>query len=63
MNTIELTCGTKSFSKVAKARSHSIWTTDIDPIHNPDYVGDMLKEECQEVIFEKKIINIVIETY
>lgn len=32
MKTIELFCGTKSFSKVMEAAGHETWTTDIDPV-------------------------------
>lgn len=31
MKTIELFCGTKSFSKVMEEHGHDTWTTDIDP--------------------------------
>lgn len=36
MNTIELFCGTKSFSKVAAERGHSTFTVDNDPQFEPD---------------------------
>lgn len=36
MRTIELFCGTKSFSKVAKEEGHTTWTLDNDPQFNPD---------------------------
>ena len=53
LKTVELNSGTESFSKVARELGHDTWTTDINPEFNPDYVGDMLKEECQEEIFEQ----------
>lgn len=36
MRTIELFCGTKSFSKVMTSNGHSTFTIDNDPIHSPD---------------------------
>lgn len=36
MQTVELFCGTKSFSKVAATLSHSTFTVDSDPRHDPD---------------------------
>ena len=50
--TVELNCGTKSFSKIASKRGYKTWTTDIDSQFNPDYVGDMLDERTQEVILD-----------
>ena len=41
MNTLELFCGTKSFSKVAKELGHKTYTVDSDPQHNPDDVRDI----------------------
>lgn len=43
MKTVELFCGTKSFSKVAQSRGHTTFTTDIDKKFNPDMVADILK--------------------
>lgn len=45
MNTIELFCGTKSFSNVAKKLGHSIYTVDNDSQFNPDYCGDIMEWE------------------
>lgn len=36
MQTVELFCGTKSFSKVAASLSHKTFTVDSDPHHVPD---------------------------
>jgi len=36
MNTIELFCGTKSFSKVAKEKGYNTFTIDNNPIFEPD---------------------------
>ena len=41
MRTLELFCGTKSFSKVAKARGHETFTIDIEPKFEPDMVADV----------------------
>ena len=42
MNTIELFCGTKSFSKVAAELGHSTFTVDNDPQHEPDVCASIL---------------------
>lgn len=42
MRTLELFSGTKSFSKVAKDRGHSILTIDMDKDLEPDICSDML---------------------
>lgn len=42
MNTVELFCGTKSFSKVAAERGHSTFTLDSDPRFGADEVADIL---------------------
>lgn len=52
-NTVELFCGTKSFSKVAKERGHNTFTVDIDESFNPDLVKDIL--ELQRDDLPKKI--------
>jgi len=41
MKCVELFCGTKSFSKVARELGHETWTTDYDKQHNADYTGDI----------------------
>lgn len=51
MKTVELFCGTKSFSKIAEARGHSIFTIDNDSDFNPDM--------CRDIRF---IDNISLET-
>tara|TARA_R100000750_G_scaffold40416_1_gene26145 strand:- start:629 stop:1282 length:654 start_codon:yes stop_codon:yes gene_type:complete len=53
MKTVELWSGTESFSKVARELGHETWTTDINSIHNPDYVGDMLQLSTQQIIKER----------
>ena len=42
MITVELFCGTKSFSKVAKELGHKTFTVDIDPKLEPDLVCDIM---------------------
>lgn len=43
MKTIELFCGTKSFSKVASKKGHITITYDIDRRFSPDILIDVLK--------------------
>jgi hypothetical protein len=43
--TLELSCGTKSFRRVAHELGYSIWTIDLDPAHRPDLVADLLSIE------------------
>lgn len=42
MRTIELFCGTKSFSKVAAARGHDTFTVDLDAQFKPDLLKDVM---------------------
>jgi len=42
MQTVELFCGTKSFSKVAKELGHDTFTIDNEEHHNPDLPADIL---------------------
>lgn len=42
MQTIELFCGTKSFSKVATAFGYATFTVDNDATHAPDLTADIL---------------------
>jgi len=42
MKTIELFCGTKSFSKVAEELGHTTFTTDTDSSFNPDLLSNIL---------------------
>jgi site-specific DNA-cytosine methylase len=43
VNTIELFCGTKSFSKVAKSLGHETFTVDNDEYFKPDICKDILQ--------------------
>lgn len=42
MKTVELFCGTKSFSRYAASQGHETFTVDIDERFNPDLMLDML---------------------
>jgi site-specific DNA-cytosine methylase len=42
MQTVELFCGTKSFSKVAEKLGHKTFTVDNNSQHNPDYLIDIM---------------------
>jgi len=53
MKTVEIFCGTKSFSKVAESLGHDTWTTDIEEKFNPNHVGNVLDEATQDIIFEQ----------
>ncbi len=54
MKTVELFCGTKSFSKYAKSIGHETYTADIDYRFNPHIVCDLLKPLHQDL--HEKII-------
>lgn len=47
MQTVELFCGTKSFSKVAKEKSHKTFTIDIEKKFLPDSVEDISKMDIE----------------
>jgi len=53
MNTLELFCGTKSFTKVAEELGHDTWTVDIDKEFKPDVCKDIL--EFNPKIYPKDI--------
>lgn len=42
MKVLEIYCGTKSFSKVAKNKGYEVFTVDFNPKFKPDIVADML---------------------
>lgn len=48
MKTLELFCGTKSFSKVAKELGHQTLTVDNDIQHSPDILTDILVYETDQ---------------
>jgi len=49
MKILELFSGTESFSKVARARGHQVFTIDIDKKFNPDLVKDILDLTIKEI--------------
>lgn len=49
MNTIELFCGTKSFSNVAKELGYSTFTVDNDARHEPDLCKNILDMSSEEL--------------
>jgi len=53
MKTVEIFAGTESFSKVARARGHKTFTTDINPLFLCDHTGNALEYETQNIIFQE----------
>lgn len=49
IKTIELFCGTKSFSKVAAERGHTTFTVDVDERFNPDLCIDILELQREDL--------------
>lgn len=49
MKILELYCGTKSIGKVAKERGHQVYSVDIDVIHEPDLIADILKLDLSKL--------------
>lgn len=49
MHTVELFCGTKSFSKAAARFGYDTFTVDIDAQHRPDVVADILTLEAWDL--------------
>jgi len=43
MKVLELFCGTKSIGKVFKAAGHEVFSVDLDPMHEPDLIANILK--------------------
>ncbi len=56
MQTLELFCGTKSFSEVAKARGHKTLTLDLDSQFEPDICKDFLQFKISELPFYPDIV-------
>lgn len=48
--TLELFCGTKSFSRVAAAHGYETFTVDIVPQHEPDLCADVLQLTAEELL-------------
>ncbi len=53
---LELFSGTGSFSKVAEARGHKVFTIDIDSNFNPSLCKDILKLELKDIPFKPNVI-------
>lgn len=53
MKTVELCAGRKSFSKYAEKLGCETFTVDNEERLNPDYVGDLLYLDSNEIIWEK----------
>ena len=56
LKVLELFCGTKSFSKVARARGHKVFTIDILKKFNPDLCIDVLKLKLKDIPFKPDVI-------
>lgn len=56
MKTIELFCGTKSFSKVTDELGHRTFTVDINPAFNPDLVGDISKLNVTDFPYQPDVL-------
>lgn len=59
MKILELFCGTKSFSKIAKRRGHEILTVDNDPQHNADITKDILEVTSQDILDKFGQVDVV----
>jgi len=49
MKILELFSGTESFSKVAKARGHRVFTIDNNPKFEPDLCKDILDVTIEDI--------------
>jgi len=56
VRTIELFCGTKSFSNVAEERGHYTFTTDINPIFNPTLCRNILDLKNNELSLNPDVL-------
>jgi len=56
MKILELFSGTESFSKVAKARGHRVFTIDNNPKFEPDLCKDILDVTIEDIPFKPNII-------
>jgi len=56
MKILELFSGTESFSKVAKANGHKVFTIDINPKFNPNLVKDILLLKLNDIPFIPDVI-------
>ena len=56
MKILELFSGTESFSKIAEARGHEVFTIDINPKFNPSLCKDVLLLKKEDVPFAPDLI-------
>jgi hypothetical protein len=56
MRTLELFCGTKSFSRVAESRGHHIFTVDFDDKFEPDRCTDIMYLHPSSIPFKPDVI-------
>jgi len=56
MKTLELFCGTKSFSNIAKELGHKTFTVDIDEYFNPDLCKDILSLSPKDLPYKPDLI-------
>ena len=56
MKILELFSGTESFSKIAEARGHQVFTIDINPKFNPSLCKDVLLLKKEEIPFAPDFI-------
>lgn len=56
MKILELFSGTESFSKVARARGHEVFTIEIDKKFNPNLCKDVLRVELKDIPFKPDVI-------
>ncbi len=49
MKLLELYCGTKSIGKAAKSQGHEVFSVDIDVMHEPDLVANILKLDLSKL--------------
>jgi len=56
MRILELFSGTESFSKVAEARGHQVFTIDVNPKFNPSLCKDVLLLKKEEIPFAPDLI-------
>jgi hypothetical protein len=53
LKTVEIFSGTKSFSKVAASRGHTIFTVDNNPKLSPTLVYDLLDDTMPEELIKE----------
>ena len=59
MKTVELFCGTKSFSRVAEKRGHETFTVDINPTFEPDHIYDLRNYPDEKILKMLSMADVV----